>query len=98
MNFPNLHIVWTAGKNLSLPDILGRNTQPELITRKTNKAIPQKMKSFLAKEETSQRTECKYAVKTEPDTSQINHIKQFPLHLDCQNNHYEVDLLGKKHI
>ena len=27
----NLHMVWTAGKNLSLPDILSRNTPPELL-------------------------------------------------------------------
>ena len=33
--FPNLHIVWTAGKNLSLHDTLSRNTPPELLTRKT---------------------------------------------------------------
>ena len=34
MKFPNLHIVWTAGKILALPDTLSRNTPPELITRK----------------------------------------------------------------
>ena len=32
MKFPNLHIVWTAGKNLALPDTLSRNTPPELHT------------------------------------------------------------------
>ena len=34
MKLPNLHIVWTAGKNLALPDTLSRNTPPELQTRK----------------------------------------------------------------
>ena len=24
MNFPNLHIIWTEGKNLALPDLLSR--------------------------------------------------------------------------
>ena len=38
--------------------------------------------------------ECKYAVKTDIDQSQINNLQHFPLYLDCQNNHYEVDLLG----
>ena len=38
--------------------------------------------------------ECKYAVKTDIDRSQINSLQHFPLYLDCQNNHYEVDLLG----
>ena len=33
MKFPNLHIVWTAGKNLALPDTLSRNTPPELLTK-----------------------------------------------------------------
>ena len=25
----------------------------------------------------------------------MNNLQDFPLYLDCQNNHYEVDLLGK---
>ena len=43
--------------------------------------IPQKLKFFLAKDETSQRLECKYAVRTDVDQTQTN----FPLYLDCQN-------------
>ena len=43
----------------------------------------------------SPRLQCKYAVKTDIDQSQINILQPFPLCLDCQNNHYEVDLLGK---
>ena len=34
------------------------------------------------------------AVKTDIDQSQINNLQHFPLYLDCQNNHYEIDLLG----
>ena len=94
MKFPNLHIVWTAGKNLALPDTLSRNTPPELLTRKTTVEIPQNIKFYLAKDETSPRLEWKYAVKTDIDQSQINNLQHFPLYLDCQNNHYEVDLLG----
>ena len=63
VKFPNLHIVWTGGKNLALPDTLSRNTPPELIIRKTTIEIPQNMKFFLAKYETSPRLEFKYAVK-----------------------------------
>ena len=44
MKFPNLHIIWTAGKNLALPDTLSRNTPPELLTRKTTNEIPQNIK------------------------------------------------------
>ena len=94
MKFPNLHIVWTAGNNLALPDTLSRNTPPELLTRKTTVEMPKNIKFYLAKDETSPRLECKYAVKTDIDQSQINNLQHFPLYLDCQNNHYEVDLLG----
>ena len=95
MKVPNLHILWTAGKNLALPDILSRNTPPKLLTRKTTVEIPQNIKFFLARDKTSPRLKCKYAVKTDIDQSQIKKIPHFPLYLDCQNNHYEVDLLGK---
>ena len=36
----------------------------------------------------------KHDIKTDIDQSQINNLQHFPLYLDCQNNHYEVDLLG----
>ena len=88
MKFPNLLIIWTAEKNLALPDTLSRNTPLELLTRKTTVEIPQNIKFYLAKDETSPRLECKYAVKTDVEQSQINHLKPFPLYLDCQNNHY----------
>ena len=94
MKFPNLHIVRTAGKNLALPDTLSRNTPPELLTRKTTVEIPQNIKFYLAKDETLPRFECNYAVRTDPDNAQINNLQHFPLYLDCQNNHYEVDLSG----
>ena len=60
MKFPNLHyFVWTAGKNLAMPDTLGRNTPHELLTRKTTEKIPQNFKFFPAKDETSPRLEYK---------------------------------------
>ena len=78
------------GKNRALPDTLSRNTPPELLTRTTKVEIPQNIKFYLAKIETSPRLECKYAVKTDIDQSQINNLQHFPLYLGCQN---EVDLL-----
>ena len=84
----------TAGKNLALPDTLSRKTPPELLTRKTTVELPKNIKFYLAKDETSPRLECQYAVKTDIDQSQINNLQPFTLYLDCQNNHYEVDLLG----
>ena len=94
MKFPNLHIVWIAGKNLALPDTLSGNTPPELLTRKTTVELPNNIKFYLAKDEASPQLECEYAVKTDIDQSKINKLQHFPLYLDCQNNHYEVDLLG----
>ena len=80
-------------KNIALPDTLSINTPPELLTRKTTVEIPQNIKFYLAKDEFSPRLECKYAVKTDIDQSQINNLQHFSLYLDCQNNHFEVDLL-----
>ena len=94
MKFPNLHTVWTAGKNVALLDTLSRNTPPELLTQKTSVEIPKNIKFYLAKDETSPRLECKHAVKTDIDQSKINNLQHSPFYLDCQNNHYEVDLLG----
>ena len=53
MKFPNLHRVWTAGKNCALPDTLSRKTPPELLSRKFTVEIPQNIKFHLAKDETS---------------------------------------------
>ena len=82
-------------KKLALPDTFSRNTQALLLTSKTTVGIPQNLKFFLAKDETSPRLHCKYAVKTDIDQSQINKLHHFALYLDCQKNHYELDLLGK---
>ena len=53
MKFQNRLIVWIAGKTIALNDTLCRNTPPELITQKLTVAIPQNIKFFLAKNETS---------------------------------------------
>ena len=92
--FPILQVVWTAGKNLALPDTLNRNKPTELVKRKTKVEIPQNIKFYLAKDETSPRLECKQAVKIDIEQSQINHLQNFPIYLGCQNNHYEDDLLS----
>ena len=64
------------------------------MTRKTTTEITQIIKFHLAKDEISPRLVCKYAVKTDVDQSQIFNLQHFTLYLDCQNNHYEVDLLS----
>ena len=80
MKFPNLHIVWTAGKNFALPDTFSRNTPHELISRKTTLAIPQNTKLFFAKDEISPRLECKKALKTDLDNAQLNNLQHFSLY------------------
>ena len=87
MKFRNLHIVWTAGKNLALPDTLSRKTPAKFLTRKTTVEIPQNFKFFLSQDETLPRLLCKYAVKTDIYQSRINNLQHFPLYLDCRNNH-----------
>ena len=94
MKFPNLHQVWTAGKNFALPDNLTRNTPPELLKRKTTVEVPRNIKFYLAKDEISPRLECKYAKKTDINQSQINNLQHFALYLYRQNNRYEDDLLS----
>ena len=74
MKFSNLHLVWTARKNLALPDTLSRNTPPELLTRETTVELPQNIKCYLAKDENSTRLGCKYAVKTDIEQSQISNL------------------------
>ena len=76
-----------------MPDTLSRNTPPELLTRKTTVELPQNIRFFLAKDETSPQLECNHAVKTDVDHAQITSLQHFHLYLDCQNNHYEVDIL-----
>ena len=47
MKIPILHIDWTAGKNLALPDNFSGITPHELLTRKTTVEIPQNIKFYL---------------------------------------------------
>ena len=48
MKFLKIHVVWTAGKNLALPDTLSRNTPPELLKRKATVEIQQNIEFLLA--------------------------------------------------
>ena len=51
MTFPNLHIIWTEGKNLALPDLLSRTIDEEHFTktRDITVEIPENIKFFFAK-------------------------------------------------
>ena len=86
MQFTNLHIILTAGKNLALPDTRSQNTPLDLLRLKTMVELPQNKIFFLAKDETSPQLECKYAVETDSDTTQKIISDHFHSYLDCQNN------------
>ena len=77
MKFANLDIVWTARTNLALPDTLSRKIPPKIINKETTVKIPQNIKFLLAKDETSPRLQCKYAVKSDTDQSQFNNLQHF---------------------
>ena len=51
LKFPNLHIIWTEGKNLALPDLLSRTNNEEKFTktRDITVEIPENIKFFFAK-------------------------------------------------
>ena len=48
MKFPKLHIIWTEGRNLALPDLLSRKIDEELFTktRDITVDIPENIKVF----------------------------------------------------
>ena len=50
MKFPNLHIIWTEGKNLALPDLLSRTIDEEHFTKTGDITveIPENIKFFFA--------------------------------------------------
>ena len=60
MKFPNLHIMWTEGKNLVLPDILSRTIDEEDFTesRDITVEVPDNTKFFFAKTPFPNNLEC----------------------------------------
>ena len=82
MKFPNLHIIWTEGKNLALPDLLSRTIDEEHFTktRGITAEIPENIKFFLAKTPFTNNLECKYSIcNNTNDQNTENHITQYKL-------------------
>ena len=80
---------------LASPETPSRNKPPKLLARKTTVKLPQNKKKYSGKNKKSPRLECNYAVRINSNTKHINILENFTLYLYCQNNHYEVDLVGK---
>ena len=64
MKFPNLHFIWTEGKNLALPDLLSRTINEEQFTktRDITVEIPENIKFFFAKTPFGNNIECQYSI------------------------------------
>ena len=96
MKFPNLHIVWTEGKNLSLPDLLSRSltttTQDEHRLRTVE--IPESIKFFMTHNLNTQPIQCNYAVSKEYINTVSENVSteqiHFPIYLQTKNNYFEV--------
>ena len=98
MKFPNLHIFWTEGENLSLPNLLSRwlttTTQDEHRLRTVE--IPDWIKFFMKHIQYTKPIQCHYAVSKE----YVNSIsadadvesQRFPIYLKFEDNYFKVQL------
>ena len=98
MKFPTLHIVWTEGKNISLPDLLSRSltttTQDEHRLRTVE--ISESIKILMNHNLNTRPIQCNYAVSKE----YINSVSaksntepmHFPIYLQIKENYFKVQL------
>ena len=93
MKFPNLHIIWTEGKNLALPDLLSRTIDEEHFTktRDITVEIPENLKFFLAISPFTNNLECKYSIcnNTNDENTEITH---YPVLANIHNNYFELNI------
>ena len=77
MKFPNLHIIWTEGKNLALLDLLSRTIDEEHFTktRDITVEVPENIKFFFAKKPFANNLECQYSIcnNTNDENSEKTH-------------------------
>ena len=98
MKIPNLHMVWTEGKNLSLQDLLSisltTTTQDEHRLRTVE--IPDSIKFFVTHNQNTQPIECNYAVSKEYINSVTTDTNlespHFPIYLQIKDNYFKVQL------
>ena len=67
MKLPNLHIVWTEGKNFSLPDLLSRSLTTTTLDEHRLRTVerPGSIKFFMTHNQITQPIQCHYAVSKE---------------------------------
>ena len=87
MKIPYLHIIWTEGKNLALPDLLSRTIDEEQFTktRDITVEIPENIKFFCAITPFTNNLECKYSIcnNTNDETSEK---RPYPVLANIHNN------------
>ena len=93
MKFPNLHIIWTEGKNLALPDLLSRTIDEEHFTktRDITVELPENIKFFFAKTPFTNNLECKYSVCNNP-TDENTDRTHYPVLANIHNNYFEINI------
>ena len=93
MKFPNLHIIWTEGKNLALPDLLSRTIDKKHFTktRDITVEIPENIKYFFAKTPFTNNLECKYSIcnNTNDECTEKTH---YPVLANIHNNYFEINI------
>ena len=93
MKFPNLHLIWTEGKNLALPDLLSRTIDEEhfIKTRDITVEIPENIKFFLTKTPFTNNLECNYnkCNNTNDENTDKTHC---PLLAHIHNNYFEINI------
>ena len=92
MKFPNLHIIWTEGKNLALPDLLSRTINEEQFTktRDITVEIPENIEFYFAKTPFGNNIECQYSIcyNNVEKTDQTH----YPFLTNIHNNFFEIDI------
>ena len=104
MKISNLHIVWTEGKNLSLPDLPSRfltaTTQDEHRLRTVE--IPDSIKFFMTHNQNAQPIQCHYAVSKEYinsiSTDTYVESPHFAFYLQIKDNYFKVQLENELYL
>ena len=93
MKFPKLHIIWTEGKHLALPDLLSRAIGEEHFTKTCDITVelPENIKFFFAKTPFANNLECKYSIcnNTNDENTDRTH---YPILANIHNNYFENNI------
>ena len=93
MKFPNLHIIWTDGKNLALPDLLSRTIDEENFTKTSDITleISENIKFFFSKTPFANNLECQYSICN--NTNDENSEKtRYQVLTKLHKNYFEINI------